>query len=256
MTRTRVALIAAVCAQLRTRPSFAELGLLIVKRYNCLRIVRSRALSQRPYRLCRIRAPPYAPPCCRAGSVGSLRITPVQRFSVNRLPCYRTVQATFATLAGTAHTQQVSAAIKPQVRAFQCVSSKSAVCPHRCHLQSRAQHGSCTYFTGCPRRAAYAKAIRTVHDRSASVAVAAQHSGHASASAIPRILSPQQARAQLLQSTTLESFKIAGVSFEGRQELVRQLKAGTRGSHAIPAQLVFLCAKPLHKLMHSKLLEQ
>lgn len=50
--------------------------------------------------------------------------------------------------------------------------------------------------------------------------------GSISAEGVSRGPSPQEGRAQMLQSVVLESFKIAGVSFEDRQDLVKQLTPG------------------------------
>lgn len=71
----------------------------------------------------------------------------------------------------------------------------------------------------------------------------------------PKGPSPVEGRRMLLKSLPLESCKIVGVSFDGRQQVVGQLKPGENCSlFWQPAISVLLCAQP-HDTMLSSCLQ-
>lgn len=125
-----------------------------------------------------------------------------------------------ATLAGMQPcSQHLSQAAAPRYLTATCLVSRVATpAPH-----SRALQARCLSAIGVPSLARNSILAPKVRHRSAVAAAAPEPVGRKAASAAP---TAEEGRKQMLQSVPVESFKIAGVSFEGRQELVQQLQAG------------------------------
>ena len=128
-----------------------------------------------------------------------------------------------ATLAGMHPcSQHLSQAAAPRYLTATCLVSRVATpAPHSWALQAR-------YLSaiGVPSLARNSTLAPKVRHRSAVAAAAPEPVRRKAASAAPRGPSAEEGRKQMLHSVPVESFKIAGVSFEGRQELVQQLQAG------------------------------
>ena len=128
-----------------------------------------------------------------------------------------------ATLAGMQPCRQhLSQAAAPRSLTATCLVSRIATpAPY-----SRALQARCLPAIGFFNLAGNSILAPNVRHRSAVAAAAPESQGRKAASAAPRGPSAEEGRKQMLQSIPVESFKIAGVSFEGRQELVQQLQAG------------------------------
>lgn len=131
-----------------------------------------------------------------------------------------------ATLASMQPCQQAFTSAAPRCLPSRCLTKTLTTSRPCLHRVSKPLHARCMASTMYFRPVSSNQTVQGWHRAGVASAVTGSK-GHQPATAPPAPgLSAVEGRKQMLRSVPVESFKIAGVSFDGRQELVQQLQPG------------------------------